>query len=107
MSKFTRIIKWAKDKGYEIKDTYAYGDNKAVLIVVDEENSFKCETRDSTVYMSIRGQRGNAGGLYLTHKRKPKDGRFIRDYAFLQSSQKEMIMVMEGQIRKLSEKGNC
>jgi hypothetical protein len=97
---FTKVRKWAEEKGYKVEETYAYGDKSAIKITVDEENSFKCEEQDSTIYMSIRGQKGNPGGLYLTHIYKPKDGKYYRNHAFHKRSQKEMIEDMESDIKK-------
>lgn len=99
MSKFTKIRKWANEKGYKIEDA-SISYIPAIRVIVDEENRFKCEERRSTVYMSIRGQKGDAGGLYLTHEYKPKDGRFVRPYGFWKASQKEMIEDIEREIQK-------
>lgn len=101
MSKFTVVRKWAEEKGYKIEDTFAYGDNKAIKVIINDEHSFKCETKKSTIYTSIRGQKGNCGGLYLTHEHKPKDGRFVRPYDFHKTSQKEMIQSMEREIKNI------
>lgn len=95
MSKLTKVIKWAEENNYQMIDRYSSSGYPAFEIIVDEVNSFKCETRDSTIYMSIHGQRGDIGGLYLTHIYKPKDGRFHRPYGFWKSSQNEMIAEME------------
>lgn len=98
-TKFTKVRKWAEEQGYKVQDK-SYSFKSAIKVIVDEENAFTCETRESTIYMSIRGVKGDAGGLYLTHEYKPKDGRFIRSYAFHKNSQKEMIEDMEDKIRR-------
>ena len=61
---FTKIRKWAKDNGFEVKDE-SYGYQDAIKIIVNEKDYFTCEMRKSTIYMSIKGQKGSAGGLYV------------------------------------------
>jgi hypothetical protein len=101
MIKFTKIKKWAKENGYKVEDAYVYYQGTgAIRVIIDDHNSFKCEEQKSTIYMSIRGQRGSAGGLYLTYERKPSNGKFYSDYGFHKLSQREMIEDMEETIKR-------
>ncbi|UUV46906.1 hypothetical protein [Bacillus phage vB_BanS-Thrax4] len=99
---FTVIRKWAEKMGYTVEDTWAYGDQDACRVVVSEKLSFKLEMRKSTIYQSIRGQRGDCAGLYLTEERKREEGEpYRRNYAFHQRSQREAIEDMERDIKRL------
>ena len=102
---FTKIRKWAEENGYKIEETWAYGDQDAIRVIVSEKQSFKLEVRKSTIYMSIRGQRGDCGGLYLTEELKREEGEpYRRNYAFHQASQRVAIESMESDIKQLAKR---
>lgn len=102
---FTKIRKWAEENGYKIEETWAYGDQDAIRVIVSEKQSFKLEMRKSTIYMSIRGQRGDCGGLYLTEELKREEGEpYRRNYAFHQASQRVAIESMESDIKQLAKR---
>ncbi|AZU98981.1 hypothetical protein pW2_156 [Bacillus phage pW2] len=104
---FTVIRKWAEKNGYKVEDTWAYGDQDACRVIVNEKLSFKAEMRNSTIYQSIRGQRGECAGLYLTEERKREEGEpYRRNYAFHMTSQKHAIENMESDIKKMERDAN-
>ena len=104
---FTVIRKWAEANGYKVEETWAYGDQDAIRVRVNEKLSFKAETQRSTIYMSIRGQRGEAGGLYLTEEIKHEEGKpYHRNYAFHKPSQKQMVADMTESIRRWERDAN-
>ncbi|UGO50874.1 hypothetical protein PQE70_gp021 [Bacillus phage vB_BanS_Nate] len=99
---FTVIRKWAVAKGYTVEESWAYGDRPAIEIKVNEKLSFKAEMRSSTIYQSIRGQRGDAGGLYITEKIAREEGEpYRRNYAFHKLSQREAIESMEHDVKDM------
>jgi hypothetical protein len=104
MTKFTKIRKWANEKGYQVEDAYAYGNRPAIKVTVDEQHSFTCEEKESTVYYSVNGMAGDRGGLYMAHNHKPEDGRFVRPYSFWYQSQTDMITAMENYLHKFAIK---
>ena len=105
MAKYTKVRKWAVENGYEVEDIVtAYTEKEQLRVIIDEEHSFLCETRDSTVYMSVKGRAGNAGGLYLTDEYKPKDGRLVRNYSFWKSSQRDIIDSIKDSIYLINKK---
>ncbi|UUV46373.1 hypothetical protein [Bacillus phage vB_BanS-Thrax2] len=98
---FTVIRKWAEKNGYKVEESWAYGDQSAITIQINEQLSFKAEMRESTIYQSIRGQRGECAGLYITEKEKHVQGQpYRRSYAFHKPSQKYAIEDMESKIKR-------
>jgi len=98
---FTVIRKWAEANGYKVEETWAYGDQDAIRVHINEKLSFKAEMRKSTIYQSIRGQRGDCAGLYITEDIKHEAGTtWRRSYAFHKPSQKYAIESMESDIRR-------
>lgn len=97
MKTFTKIRKWAEEKGYKVEErNYS---RPSIRVVISEEQSFELDMRESTIYHSIRGMKGDCAGLYLAENLKPKSGKFIRSYSFHQRTQKEAIESMEKDIR--------
>lgn len=92
---FTKIRKWAEAKGYEVKDSNYF--NK-ITVTINEKLSFTIDQRESTIYHSIRGRKGNAAGIYMAVNHDGRSG-----YGFQQRSQKEMIEKMEQEIKKMEE----
>lgn len=100
---FTKVRKWTKEQGHEIEDREAYGDEVCVVIrasLGDRVLSFRLEQRESTIYHSIRGMKGDPKGMYLSVIGKR------RCSSMLQSSQKEAITEMERFIAEETKKGN-
>lgn len=65
MAKFTKVLKWAEQNGYEVKESLF---KRGFVIKVNEDVSFTIEQKESTIYTSIRGKKGRAAGIYLTKK---------------------------------------
>jgi len=104
---FTVIRKWAEKNGYKVEETYAYGDQPAIRVFINEKLSYKAEMQRSTIYMSIRGQRGEPAGLYITEERKREEGQpWRRDYSFHKPSQKYAIEEMDYTIKKMERDAN-
>ena len=98
---FTKIRKWAENKGFKVEDVWAYGNKPAIQVTVNDDLHFKIEMRDSTIYHSVRGIKGDRAGMYMSSHRKPKDGRYFRAYGFYQESQTYAIEGMENEIREM------
>lgn len=91
MSKFTKIRRWAKVKGYKIEDVDGYGGQPTIKVVINNELTFKSSFKPSTIYQSVRGTKGNAKGLYLATN---------NGYDIYMYSQQLIIETMEERIRK-------
>lgn len=84
---FTKIRKWAQEKGYTIEEH-----SKSISVKVNKKLSFTIENRESTIYRSIRGIKGNPKGIYLTEfSQRFKSCGFSMHY----KSQKNIIDRME------------
>ena len=92
MAKFTKVVKWAKENGYEITEAKF---NPGFEIKVNEKVSFTIEQKKSTIYTSIRGKKGRAAGTYLT-KRTPE----FKGLTLQVCSQDDAIERMEESINK-------
>lgn len=95
MSKFTKVRKWANKKGYEVKDIQRNGDQPGIYIIVNPKFRFELELRRSTIYQSVRGQKGSPKGLYLSAM-----GEKTLGFSFFQGSQQQAIEAMESDIKK-------
>lgn len=90
-AKFTRIKKWATEKGYTItKGSYS---NSIRIFIDNSFNGFEISFHESTIYRSIKGMRGEPKGLYIAEIRNNRLG-----YSFHKKSQSEIIEEMEYEI---------
>lgn len=66
--KFTKIRKWALEKGFQVEDVPGYGGQPCIKIWINaNRNGFAVEIRKSTRFLSARGQmKGQAAGMYLS-----------------------------------------
>jgi hypothetical protein len=60
--KFKSIRKWAEQEGYKVKNWDGYQS----ITIFTEVGQFEVANRESTIYHSIRGMRGNPKGVYLS-----------------------------------------
>ncbi|PGO60663.1 hypothetical protein [Priestia megaterium] len=91
MCKFTKIRKWADEKGFKVEDERGYGGQPCIRVIVNDKNEgFKLEMRESTIYHSVRGMKGERAGLYLELNK-----RGHRTTGFYQESQTVAIEEME------------
>lgn len=95
---FTNIRKWAEKMGYEVEDRNLVSWKPRIMVKVNEKLRFELEVRESTVYHSIRGMKGNAGGLYVTAHITGRN----RSYDFHQASQRVAIESMESDIKQFA-----
>ena len=79
---FVNVRKWAQEKGFKVTD---WDDQRTITIQAGEKR-FVLQQRESTIYRSVRGIKGNPKGLYLSG---------VWKYAFKVASQKEAIQEME------------
>lgn len=93
--KFTKIRKWATAKGFEVKDVVAYTTKPVIRVLINDDLYFEIDERESTIYHSIHGVRGNPKGLYLS-----TEGKGRRGYAFHKTSQSSAIEDMENVIKR-------
>lgn len=105
MSKFSKIRKWAEEQGYACEDLETYDKKPAIQIKVNDTLSFCFEMRASTIYRSVRGQKGNRAGIYMFYKWKPKDGRYIPENATCQYSQTDAIESMKTSLKLILGSG--
>jgi hypothetical protein len=59
--KFKKIRVWAEAEGYKVKNWEGYQS----ITIFTEVGNFEVSHRESTIYHSIRGMRGNPKGLYV------------------------------------------
>jgi len=66
--KFTKIRKWAIEKGFQVEDVSDYDGQPCIKIWADDNrNGFVVEIRKSTRFRTARGQmKGQAAGMYLS-----------------------------------------
>lgn len=107
MKSFTKIRKWAEEKGYIVEDYKGLiSDRQQVTIHATDDIKFQIENRESTVYQSIRGKRGNPKGIYLSTNRFYADANgsgkayWHSGYGFCHYTQKEIIESMETTIKR-------
>jgi hypothetical protein len=98
MSKFTKVKKWAEEKGFTVEEvTYK---EVAFLINVEPGRWFAVEVRESSRYYGVRrGWTGDAAGMYMTFH---ETGR--RSYSDRYDTQQEMIDAMERELRQVLER---
>lgn len=94
---FTKIRKWAEEKGFRVEEKSGYGGKPCIHVYTGDRTGYAFDMRDSTIYMSHRGQRGNAGGLYMAQIRPTKRNDVGIDvgYGFQERSQSYCIEKME------------
>jgi hypothetical protein len=92
---FTKIRKWAETNGYEVEERNV--SRPAITVRVNKELSFDLDERESTIYHSIKGIRGNCAGLYISTQARP-DGKWIRPHSFHIGTQGKAIEEMEAEI---------
>lgn len=105
---FTKIRKWAEEKGFVVEDKYGYGGKPCIHVYLGDRTGYAFDMRDSTIYMSIRGQRGNAGGLYMAQIKPNKHNDVGIDvgYGFQERSQSYCIDKMEYDLKVLKRNGS-
>lgn len=98
-SKFTKIIKWAKENNYETLDeTSEYNHEHRVIIEVGNLK-FKIENKESTIYHSIHGMKGKPKGIRL-QTQKLGGVNYSRPFSDIYKTQSEVIKEMEYIIEK-------
>lgn len=87
-TKFTRIKKWAEENDYPIIES----EELQMLKVVTEKVQFDISNRESSIYHSVKGLKGDRAGLYMSIRHKAQTYSSV--YCFYYS-QKEIIETME------------
>lgn len=95
-NKFTKIRKWAKEKGYEVIERRGYGGAPQIKIVINDKLYFEAEMKESSITHTIRGKQGYCAGLYIT----TFETGYNRHYAWHQRTQVDAIKYMERDIER-------
>ena len=98
-SKFTKIIKWAKENNYEVLDEISEYSHEYRVTIRVEDLKFEIENRESTIYHSIRGMKGKPKGIRLQTQRSG-GVEYSRPFSDIYKTQSEVIEEMEYIIKK-------
>lgn len=96
IKKLSKIKKWADTNGYAVKE-HAISRDYQITVSIHKNLSFTVSERESTVYSSIRGKKGNPKGVYLAIN---DTSNFGSGYHFQYPSQKAIIDEMDEVIVK-------
>lgn len=97
-SKFTKIIKWAKENNYEVTDEISNYLGKYQVIIKVGSIRFTVENKESTIYYSIHGMKGDPKGIRL-ETQVLEEGKYKRPFSFIYKTQSEVIREMENDIK--------
>lgn len=102
MATFTKIIKWAESKGYQVRKSENIN---MIHVKVNEKISFNIDSRESSVFRSCKGGlSGQPKGLFLGGELVNWKGESYRFSSDRYTTQKELIMSLERKIRESLER---